>query len=87
MLFDILSLLTGAKLETTGNAKQTLTQNVKIAHTVIGTTQLVMKYCLEKMVFSANKRVGMKVILGLHIRSYKWDIEGSMQHNVGMTEH
>ncbi len=36
------SLLTGTKLETTGNARQTLTQNVKIAHVVIGTTKLVI---------------------------------------------
>ena len=59
------SLLTGTKLENTGNAKQTLTQNVKIAHVVIGTTKLVIKYFLEKMVSSANQRVGMNVILGL----------------------
>ena len=59
------SLQTGTKLENTGNAKQTLTQNVKIAHVVIGTTKLVIKYFLEKMVSSANQRVGMNVILGL----------------------
>jgi len=58
-------LLTGTKLETTGNAKQTSTWNVKIAHDVIGTTKLMMKYFLEKMVSSANQRVCMKVILGL----------------------
>ena len=52
-------------MENTGNAKQTLTQNVKIAHVVIGTTKLVIKYFLEKMVSSANQRVGMSVILGL----------------------
>ena len=65
MLFDIFFLLTGTKLENTGNAKQTLTQNVKIAHVVVGTTKLVIKYFLEKMVSSANQRVGMNVILGL----------------------
>ena len=59
------SLLTGTKLETTGNAKQTLIQHVKIAHVVIGTTKLVIKYFLEKMVSSANQKVGMNVILGL----------------------
>ena len=57
-----LSLLTETKLETAGNAKQTLTLNVKIAHAVIGTTRLVIKYFLEMM---ANQRVGMNVILGL----------------------
>ena len=52
-------------METTGNAKQTLTQNVKITHVMIGTTKLVIKYFLEKMVSSANQRVGTNVILGL----------------------
>jgi hypothetical protein len=56
-------LLTGTKLETTGNIRQTLTQTVKIAHTVIGTTKLVIKYFFEKMASSANQRVGMNVIL------------------------
>jgi hypothetical protein len=65
MLFDIPSLLTGTKLETTGKAKQTSTWNVKIAHAVIGTTKLVIKYFLEKIVSSANQKVGMKVFLGL----------------------
>jgi EamA domain-containing membrane protein RarD len=73
MLFDIPFLLTGTQLENTGNAKQTLTQNVKIAHIVIGTTKLVIKCFLEKMVSSANQRVGMNVILGLSNSSYKWD--------------
>ena len=52
-------------METTGNAKLTLTQTMKIANVVIGTTKLVIKYFLEKMVSSANQRVGMNVILGL----------------------
>ena len=52
-------------MENTGNARQTLTQNMKIAHAVIGTTKLVIKYFLEKMVSSANQRVGMNVILRL----------------------
>ena len=52
-------------METTGNAKQTLTQNVKIANVVIGTTKLVINYFLEKMVSSARVKVGMNVILGL----------------------
>ena len=52
-------------METIGNAKQTLTQNVKITHVMIGTTKLVIKYFLEKMVSSATQRVGMNVILGL----------------------
>jgi hypothetical protein len=38
---------------------------VNIAHAVIGTTKLVIKYFLEKMVSSTNQKVGMKVILGL----------------------
>ena len=44
MLFDIPSLLTGTKLENTGNTRQTLTQIVNIAHIVIGTTKMVIKY-------------------------------------------
>jgi hypothetical protein len=58
-------LLTGTKLKTTGNARQTLTWHMKIAHAMIGTTQLVIKYFWEKMVSSANQKVGMKVVLGL----------------------
>ena len=65
MLFDIPFMLTGTKLEITGNTKQTSTPPVKIAHAVTGTTRLVIKYFLEKMVSSANQKVGMKVILGL----------------------
>ncbi len=52
-------------METIGNTKQTLTQNVKIAHVVIGTTKLVIKYFLEKMVSFTNQRVSMNVNLGL----------------------
>ena len=52
-------------METTGNTKQTLTQNMKIAHVVMGSIKLVIKYFLEKMVSSTNQRVGMSVILGL----------------------
>ena len=52
-------------MEITGNDKLTLTENVNIAHVVIGTKKLVLKYFLEKMVSSANQRVSMKVILGL----------------------
>jgi len=37
-------LLTGTKLESTVNAKQTSTQSVKIAHAVIGIANLVIKY-------------------------------------------
>ena len=48
------SLLTGTKLEIIGSTKQTLTRPVKIAHAVIGTTRLVTKYFLKKMVSSAN---------------------------------
>jgi hypothetical protein len=32
---------------------------------MIGTSKLVIKYFLEKMVPSVNQKVGMKVILGL----------------------
>ena len=73
------SLLTGKRLETTGNAKKTLTQHVKIAHIVIGTTKLVTKYFLEKMVSSANQRVGMSVILGL---SHQFIQMGQLGFNV-----
>ena len=59
------SLLTGTKFETTGNTKLTSIQNVKITHAVIGITEFVIKYFLEKMVSSANQKVGMNVILGL----------------------
>ncbi len=59
------SLLTGTKLEKTGNTRQTVTQNMKITHVMIGTTKLVTKYFSEKMVSSTNQRVGMSVILGL----------------------
>ena len=52
-------------MENIGNTKQTITQNEKIAHVVIGTTKLVIKYFLEKMVYSAKVKVDMKVILGL----------------------
>jgi hypothetical protein len=52
-------------LENIGNTKQTKTQNGKIARVVIGTTKLVIKYFLEKMVYSAKVKVDMKVILGL----------------------
>jgi hypothetical protein len=37
MLFDIPSLLTGTKLEITGNTTLTLTQTVKIIHAMIRT--------------------------------------------------
>ena len=52
-------------MENIGNARQTLTRNVKIAHAMIVTTKLVIKYFLEKMESSANQKVGMKVILEL----------------------
>ena len=52
-------------MENIGSFKQTKTQNGKIAHVVIGTTKLVIKYFFEKMVYSAKVKVGMKVILGL----------------------
>ena len=45
--------------------RQTITQNRKIAHVVIGTTKLVINSFLEKMVYSAKVKVDMKVILGL----------------------
>jgi len=64
MFFDIpFLLLTGTKLKTTDNVKQTSTRNVKITHTMIGTTKLVIKYFLEKMVSSTTQKAGMKVIL------------------------
>ncbi len=59
------SLPTGTKLENIGSAKQTETRNGKIAHVVIGITNLVIKYFFEKMVSSAKVKVGMTVILGL----------------------
>ena len=63
------SLLTGTKLENTGSTRQTLTWPMKIAHFLNGTTKLVTKYFLEKMVSSTNQRVGMNVILGLASQS------------------
>ena len=62
------SLLTGTKLENAGNTRQTLTRNVNIAHAVIGTTKSVTKYFLGKMVFFANQKVGMNMILGLSLQ-------------------
>ena len=38
---------------------------MKNDHAMIGTTKLAIKYFLERMVSSTNKRVGMIVILGL----------------------
>ncbi len=70
-------------METTGNAKQTLTQNVKIAHVVTGTTKLVIKYFLEKMVSSANQKVGMNVILGL---SHQFIQMGQLGFNVEQSQ-
>ena len=40
-------------------------KQVKSAHAMIGTTKLVIKYFLEKMVSFANQKVSIKVILGL----------------------
>jgi hypothetical protein len=59
------SLLTGTKLETTGNANQVSRRNVEIAHAMIGTTTLVIKCFFKEMVSSTNHKVGMKAILGL----------------------
>ena len=75
----------GTKLETIGNVKQTLTQNVKIAHVVIGTTKLVIQYFLEKMVSSANQRVSMNVILGLSHQFIQMGQSG-FRKNVRTTE-
>jgi hypothetical protein len=79
-------LLTGTKLETTGNAKPTSTWNVKIAHVVIGITKLVIKYFLEKMISSANQRVNMKVILGISHQFIKWVNQGSRCNTIRMIE-
>jgi hypothetical protein len=37
----------------------------RLNHIMIGLIKLMIKYFLEKMVSSANQKVGMKVILGL----------------------
>ena len=50
------SLLTGTKLETTGNVRQTLTRSMKIAHAMIGTKKLVIKYFFGMMVSSAIRK-------------------------------
>ena len=65
MLFDIPFLADWNKIGEHRQRQTDVTQNVKIAHAVIGTTKLVIKYFLEEMVSSANQRVGMNVILGL----------------------
>jgi hypothetical protein len=64
-LFDILFLPDWNKI---GDHRQHQSDlnTVKFAHTVTGATKLLAKYFLEKMVYSANQRVGMNVILGLH---------------------
>ena len=58
-------LLTGIKLDNICSAKLTSTWSGKIAHVLIEIIKLVIKFFLEKMVSSANQKVGMKVILGL----------------------
>jgi hypothetical protein len=77
------SLLTGTKLET----KQTLTWNVKIDHAMIGTAKLVIKYFLEKMVYSAIRELVWKWSLDCHISSYKWDNQSATWNKVRTTEH
>ncbi len=81
------SLLTGPKLETTGNTRQTLTRNVKITHTMIGTTELVAKYFSEKMVHSAIRESVWMWSLNYHISSYEWDNRGSTWNKIRTTEY
>ncbi len=52
------------------------TQPMKIAYSVIGITKLVIKYFLEKMVYSAKVKVGMNVILGLSHQFIKIGLSG-----------
>ena len=69
MLFDIPFLADWNKIGDHRQCQTDLnTQTVKIAHVVIGTTKLVIKYFLEKMVSSANQKVGMNVILELSLQ-------------------
>ena len=70
------SLLTGIKLETIGRTKLAKPQNGKIGHVLIGITQLVIKYFLEKMVSSAKVRVDMNVTLGLSHQLIQMELAG-----------
>jgi hypothetical protein len=65
MLFDIPFI---ANWNTIGDHRQSKTDLIterEIAHIMIRTTKLVIKYFLEKMISSENQRVGINVILGL----------------------
>ena len=64
-LFDIPFLADWNKIGDHRQHQTDLNTECEIAHVMIGTTKLVIKYFLEKMVSSANQRVGMNVILGL----------------------
>ena len=65
MLFDIPFLADWNKIGECRQHNTDLDTEREISHAVIGTTKLVTKYFLEKMVSSTNQRVGMNVILGL----------------------
>jgi hypothetical protein len=60
---------------------------VKIAHALIGTTKLVVKYFLEKIVSFANQKVGMKVTVDYYISSYKCDNQGSIWNKIRIISH
>ena len=63
MLFDIPFLADWKKIGDHRQCQRDLNTEREIAHIVIGTTKLVIKYFLEKMVSSAYLRVVMNVIL------------------------
>ena len=83
MLFDIPFLADWNKIGDHRQCQTDLTQNTKIAHIMIGTAKLVTKYFLEKIVSSANQRVGMNVILGL---SYQFIQMGQSGFNVEQSQ-
>ena len=65
MLFDIPFLADWNKIGDHRQGQTDLNTDRENCSRRDGTTKLVIKYFLEKMVSSANQRVGMNVILGL----------------------
>jgi hypothetical protein len=65
MLFDIPFLAVWNKIGELRQHQTNLNTGLKLAHVVIEIVKLVIKYYLEKVVSSANQKVGMNMILGL----------------------
>ena len=74
------SFLTGIKLGNVCSIKLASMQSGKIAHAVIRIIKLVINYFLEKMASSTNRKVSLKVMLGLshqsiQMKQSRFDIE------------